>query len=173
MITVNGSSCISFLNFLISFSFLSPSWELLSINMPLPLWNCITCQLLPPSQQQRQVTPMIQHHVTQCNVCWLRLVCSCIMSCSWSDATVALIILFSSEREREKKSGGRGRRGQTEDPLRMGRTSRGPLCAPAQNKRKEPTWGGGGAAFWVGRERWDGCGAQRDREKKFETERES
>lgn len=89
------------------------------------------------------------------------------MSCSWSVTAVALIILFS----RGRKRGGRVKQRIHWGWIRMG-TSRGPLCAPGQNKRKEPTWGGGGAAFWVGRGRGDGCGAQteslRKRERKLE-----
>lgn len=58
---------------------------------------------------------MIQRCVLQCNVRWLRLVRSCIMSCSWSDAAVALIILFSRERERQRERRKGSNRGSIED----------------------------------------------------------
>ena len=100
------------------------------------------------------MTPMIRHHVMQYNVRWLRLVRSCIMSCSWSDAAAALIILFSREREKQGEGGGVDAE-RVKQRIHWGwagtGTSRGPPCAPAQNKRKEPTWGGGRSSVWVGR----------------------
>lgn len=66
--------------------------------------TCITFHVLhPPSRRRQQVTPMIRHPVRLHNVRWLRAptVRSCVMSCGWSDAAVALIILFLHRWSRE------------------------------------------------------------------------
>lgn len=60
-----------------------------------------------------------------------------------------------------------GGRGRTEDPLRMGRDGDkpgAPVCSgPKQEEGTDK--GGGGALFWVGRGRREGCGTHRERER--------
>ena len=105
--------------------------------------------------------PMIRHHVMQYNVRWLRLVRSCIMSCSWSDAAAALIILFSREREKQGEGGREGRgargwmrkgsnRGSIEDGPGRGQAG-GPRVHRPKTRGRNQHGEGGGAAFWVGR----------------------
>lgn len=69
---------------------------------------------------------------------------------------MALIILFSRGKQREWREGRKGSdRGSIEDgPENGDEPARGPLCAAAQNKRKEPAKGG--APFWVGKGRGGG-----------------